>query len=448
MSFSVSNLFQVLGKYIKSVNIYDADLTDLETFKTDIRTVMQSQGYLDNYDDLPSITTSEQSNLSSYIATLIASSQEPFLDETKVLRELRLSAFNFNSVLDGIYDHFTENTDAVQASVVSIDGSNQHYADIDISSSGGGSDVSDGPKVFVTRYLDGTNAPSDAIPANQRYNNVESGLARSTTLYFETTSTTAAGSEQVLIYPTGPLTVPYTYGDEEPSIGPTLSNAHGSSLVPSNWDFTDWTSDDPDDWTMGTGSASTDWEDSSGTGIGPLSFITKGASCSQLVTGLSHKQMYFIGVYWASRGTTDNNIKVTLKPTTGSDIHTFTRTAVIDSSDYAYAFDFYSLPTSVDLTDVNLKIEYLDEGNAANNILVAKAMIAPVTYYNGLGFVFWNGGSALDDSPGVDTVVEADWGSMVVSNDDYGVFQTFLRKAYNYQLPMQGTPTVTESWAT
>ena len=453
---AVDNLFQLIGKYIKHINILDTDLTDLNTQQTSIRTVLDSESYIDDYALVPSLFDGYKASMTSIITALITESKKPLTDRTNILSELRIPTFDFQGVLDGLHDYFTANSEHVLESIVTIDTADVDLDAIDISAAGSVADA-DGPKVFITRTLDGLNPPSNTVSANSRYINLESHLSMPATLYFENLNNSAAGSESLAIYPNEPANPAYTWDNEEPELGTSLINVHGSSNVPSNWDFTGWSADDPDNWTMGGGVAGTDWEDEGSVGTGALKINTAAVTAEQLLSGLTLKQMYLIAVYWASRGTvaeTDTNtLRISLQDTGASTVFkTFDTVLTSHATNYDYAYNFYALPTTVDTSDlfIQLKLQAQSTTSANDFILIKKVMVVPVTYYNGLGFVFWNGGSGLGGSPGVDKVSEFDWGEVAIANPDTGLFQTFLRKAYGYQLPTTPAatpPSITETWA-
>jgi hypothetical protein len=455
MAFSTSGLLTVLGKYVKSINVMNGYFAALETQKDDIYTVLNSAGIQDLYVNLPSQYEGFKDAVSNWIATVIDDVEAILTDEEYVLDELPISATDVTTVLNAIFDHMIANSETIKSSVVSIGGADTDQNKFTILRSDAASMLLD-PYGFVTRTLDGVNAPSSLVSAHPSYNNVEGQLAKTCTLYMKCTSS-SAGAEVMQVFGDSPFEPSYTGDNENPGVGPSITNVESLNLITSNYQFDDWSGDNPTDWTLTGGAAGTDWEDESGTGAGPLKINTVGTYVKRQITGLSRRTMYFFGAVIGGGLTSGTNtVKFRVETVDGATVHKNFPTLTFSGGAFGfdYVYGFYSPDDSVNLNDIYLTIEHDAEGNAANYTQVWKVVIAPVTYFNGLGLAMWNpwleDGSLLSTQgdEGVQILPTNSYGSTAISNNNGGVFQTFFRKAFNIQLPTADSPTISDTLAT
>ena len=465
MALDTTDLFTIVGKYIKAVNTWNGYLAALETAKGEIFTVLEAEDLEDLYVDLPSQFAGFQSAVSSWINSTIGEVEDLLTDEEYVLENLPISNTDVVSVLNAIYDQMVAESDTIKSSVVSLGGSDTDYSAFQFNN-GDALVTGSRPRVFVTRTLDGVNNPSSLVTAHTRYNNVEGQVSKSCTVFAKCISS-SIGGETVQLFASSPFEASYTADAESPGVGPILANAEGNSISMNNPDFTDWSVDDPTGWTLAGGVSGTDWEDFSSSGDGPLRINTAGVTVKQQITGLTRRTMYFIGAITepvGSAGGQTATIKLRVENSTGGTVHkdfgSFTTTFQGTNYDndegdlYYYQYGFYSPNDTVNLNDIYFCFEHDAESNANIYTKLKKIIVAPVTYYNGLGFTFWNPLVAEDIS--VDPLTTSvhtpilvnEYGSIAISNSNAGVIQTFFRKAFNIQLPTADSPTIADSLAT
>lgn len=460
MAFDHVGFFTIVGKFIKTINTVDGYHDAIETLKTEIRDVYEGEDLHDLYATMPSLISGFQTNFTSFINSLITDLENGlFTDRDYVLEQLQFSGSGTTAVLNALYDYMDDNSYTIQSSVVSIGGS-------DADKARSSETLSLESTLLCTRLLDGVNDPGNGVSAHLRYLNVESQLARSTTVNSEVTSAAAWGSETVQLYPnysSSSGTGPYVLQDEEPTIGPTLANGISTRIGLVDPGFNNFTSDDPDSWSVSGGSAGTDWEQTTsvaayGPGVSSgLKVNTTGVAAKQIVTGLSFNTMYmFFGVFevFGTGSGIGNDVDwvAALKTNAGATVKTLTTTSVTltdetlnlgeeaSPDNFAIGYHPFALAETVDLADVYLELTCNNFGTGISGGVVYQVGIVPVTYWNGLGWV-WLNPRRLNTLGNKSTVA--------VSNNDNGVFQTFFRKAFGIQLPTaDSSPTFSESLAT
>lgn len=454
MALNLTNLMTALGENIKKIDIFNTLITSLETYKDDIYTDLAAGGFQDQYSPYPAQFLSMKNSVASWISTLKSNCTNILLDTELVLDELPIYSFDITSVLNGLYDYMEDNSQTIETSVVTLGGADVNTAAVASAddalaySYATGSVIADGnmpPVLFCTRILDGTSSPGNGVTAHTRYNNQESQLAKTATVYAELISNTTIGAETARIYSELPASGSYLATTESPGPGPTLTNPEASNIISTNAKFNVWVGDSPTGWSM-SGTITTDYEDASGTGAGPLQINTAGVTASRQLTGLSHNKMYFVGarVENGTLGDLDPDIAILRLKTLSGTLIGSSATISIESDHYGYVYTFATLTPNINLDDVYVEFEYDTKGHATNLMKVHKIVVAPVTYYNGLGWVWWPGYHLSSDTS---QVAVGELATMAISNNNNGKFQTFFRKAYNVQLPTADAPTVNDALA-
>jgi len=464
MAFSSTNLFTTLGKFIKHSNIWNGYFTALNTAKSDVSTVLNTYSLLDYFVPVPGQIEAFQAQVAGWIQQYASNVQAIILDETTVISQLPIASGDLTTVLTAISQYMVDNSVTIQSSVVTLGGSDADIAKFNIPL--GALSTPGEAYVFVSRKLDGINAPSNSYRTYPHYFGRESQLAMSCTEYAKCVSSNP-GQEVVQIFSELDANASYDDEAEKPGVGPSLTNIESNNLVPSNFDFSNWSGDNPVDWTVTPGVSGTDWEDMSGTGEGPLRIGTVGTYAKQKITGLQRERQYFFGAVFncVGAGATTATVKFRVENSDGSTVHsTFTSVTVADvdvPAEFNFIYGFYAPSESVNLDDIYLVIEHDAESDASNATDIYRVAISPVTFYNGLGHVFWNpitdntdttydlavavATLAGDDSP----VVPLDaYGSIAIVNNGAGVIQSYCRKVLGIQFPTADSPSLADSLAT
>jgi hypothetical protein len=458
MAFDLTGFMTIVGKHVKTINTMDGYIAATETLKNEIRDAYEAEDLHDLYRNLPGLIAAFQNSVTGSIRSIISDLNGLIFDRDYTTEQLNLYQTTLVGVLNALYDYMVENSDDIKSSVVSIGGSDTDYQDTAENSGLAGdlatsADNFAAPKLYCCRFLDGVNSPGNNVLANKRYRGVESQLARTTTVKAEIINNSTDFREVVQIYSLGPATGGYVLQDEEPGVGPTLLTAEGQNLISANYNFSSWTSNDPNSWTMAGGSAGTDWVDLSGSGTGPLRIKTVNVTAKQRLTGLQRERMYFVAVNFSTNSTLLGEtltVGVRIEDGVGTAIQA-ERTASAHGEDlggdiYNQAYTFFSLPDTTDLEDVYVRIKLTARSDASNYATIHKVVLCPATYYNGLAWAWWapivTAGSYGNLTP------LGSRQTMTVSNNNAGVFQTFFRKALNVQMPTADSPSISDSLAT
>lgn len=452
MALDHVGLFTVLGKHIKAINLQNGYISAIETSKEEIRDAYEVEDLHDVYSSLPSRISQIQSSITSSIQNLISQCTTLLTDRDYVLEELPIFSYDINSVLDGLREYMVNNSLTIKTSVVSLGGADTPFnISRDTVSSATGALGTDRPRLMCGRLLDGTNNPSSSIRAKSYYSNLESMSAMTTTVRAEIVSNPTLANTTARLFADTQTTLSYQLQAESPGSGPNLSNIDSSpNLVGTNYDFTAWTGDNPTGWTMSGGVAGTDWEDLSNTGDGPLKLNTLNVETKRQITGLVHNRCYCIAILvkGVAYNATDDLMTVGLRlvDASGATSHMSQASGIIDqgAATYQIVYKFFVLPSTVDLDDVYVEVEYIARTHASDDVSIDKVVIAPATYYNGLAWAWWAPAAGTNNA---NIPLKAQQ-SLAVSNNNGGVIQTFFRKAYGVQLPAADSPILADSLAT
>lgn len=457
MAFDIDGLFAVMGKRIKARNVWFTYIAAIEAHKNDMQDILDTEGLGDLYVPLPATIENMQQTITGWITSLIQDDASILTDREYVLEQLPISDFTETSVLNAIFDYMVDNSETIKASIVTLGGSDVNQNSTQTVSSDQANER--GPQLYVTRILDGNSAPGNGVSANVRFSGLESQLARTTTIYGRIDSN-VVNAEQVTIFSSGPETGPYEFQDEEPSLGPTLTNAN--SGLTSNFDFSTWVTGSPSDWTM-SGVSPTNWVDASGTGAGPLQLKTINVTASQQITGLQALTMYFVAVSFRGYGdgVGADNVTMSLRMRNAADTYEYmgasAKTVTIPNNavlGYAHqitgqAYGFFQLGVYDDLDDIYLEAKMTDAPATGFSLHVEKIVLTAVTYWNGVGIVFFS--PEYTGNGGISPIYFTELGtlmSMNIVNGGQGVIQTAFRRDHNFQFPTADSPTIADSLAT
>jgi hypothetical protein len=443
MPFDHDGFFAVMGQYFKSIEVFDGYIDAIETRKGAIQDILETENLTDLYVTLPGIFAGMQSNVTTWINALGIDLQRLFLDRTYVLEQLSVPNINTTSILNAVYNYMIDNSETIEASIITLGG-----ADVDIARTGIQASIGAGvQELYTSRILDGVNAPGNGVAAHLRYSGVESQVARTTTVYAEVTSITA-GAETVQLYSIAPATGPYVLEDEEPGTGPAISTAETGNLAGTNFGFTVWSGNEPTGWLKTGGVAPTNYVDESGTGAGPLNLKTTGVKFYKQISNLQRNRTYFVAVYFyglAVNAATDQmTVGITIRNLADDSDWMSQKTFQIqmDVGDKGVAYGFFILDDDTPLDDVYLEVEFVARTHASDQVGIRKVVVKQATYYNGTAWAWWPFNTTT--AP----IVVGDRISMAIVNGDEGVFQRNLRKLYNVQFPAADSPTIPDSLAT
>lgn len=234
----------------------------------------------------------------------------------------------------------------------------------------------------------------------------------------------------------------------------TIQPTHTPGLnVISNADFeTFTTTDNPDSWTIYTGTAGTHIVEEPTTadvyhGSKAIRFVGDGALASielrQAIspsTLIANKLYCFTVRLKASATIPAGDLTIQLRGTGYTPGATEKITVAHGSLPTTYTLkNFFVILPAVIPSDFGLQILWNGTPTAAKTLWIDDISLAPANY---------GGGVAIAVVRGSTPFVRGDSFSFTVANDNAGVFQTFFRKTFGYQLPSSGAPAIADSLAT
>ena len=119
----------------------------------------------------------------------------------------------------------------------------------------------------------------------------------------------------------------------------------------------------------------------------------------------------------------------------------YLNTAALDAlslTTYSLHHCYINIPRNIP-TDFELVVKSEGTLDIGVDVFIDSIAFGPVTYHGGIHAVV---------IAGVDDWLKGDYYTFTVANNDAGVFQTYFRKNYQFQLPSSGSPTILDSLAT
>jgi len=379
-----------------------------------------------------------QSSLLNFITNTLT-------DQDTVLSQIPgLSSTDIDTVLAALIQAALDGAESFTANVVTVG-----------SVTAASSNIGNG-RCLVDATLDGYNAPTQNSQANQNYNGLLSQLVvPSETVLFTCKqdsgqSGVPEGSE-VWDWQGGPSWPLFDYHPQGSGTGPGLTTANGSTLG-SNMGFESFSANLPTSWTAVAGVAGTDFAQDTSLfyrGSSSLKLIGTGLVQPELSQALSpvlfnSRRRYLVTLAARATGAIGGTPKFRARFTgTG---YTAGSTEKIDIFANTIAtgswslLNFYINIPNVVPTDWAIDFGIYNAAlTAATQVNVDAMTITPVPYWGGVNAQIMGGSTPF---------VIGDRFSLTISNNNAGVFQTFLGNAYGVQMPTSGSPTISDSLAT
>ena len=444
MAINYTNLFTVLGKYIKTVDDHHALLSTIETLKGEIGTELENASLIRLFDSIPSTFDGFKSDVSGWISSIISQATVVLTDRDFVVEELPIINSDIESVLKGLIEDMVSQDEDVLESTVTIGSVTDNISD---ATSG---------DLLVDSTLDGITSPYPNAPAVKEYLGLTSQLAvDSDTVYCECISDASGdGNETWKLFSKGSATSPYQIQEESAGEGPTLNTANSSAglITVSNGNMETFTvADTPNNWTM-TGTVTTDYSENNASSYifrntSSLAISTSGTSLKQQLNNVTKSKMYLTSLQVA-RPDTDvgtMDVVISIENSDGSTVYKTNTTTVSvpsSSSDLFIPVKLYWwVDDSVDTNDVYLKITVNNFVSSPTlDLYIDEVLTTCPVYYNGVNFTVLRGKTKY---------IVGDRFSVNISNDNAGTIQTFFRRAYDVQLrTISSGPSINDSLAT
>jgi len=445
MALVVDDFFAVLGKYVKTVNVFDGLLSTVATGQTDIENILETNNLTRLFANIPGMFTGFQNNIVNWMSATNRLVSEVITDRDFVREGIPVQGDDLNSILLALIEYMNDNSDDVNDSVIAIGSITDNITSTII-----------GDWIINTK-LDGITPPIPGGLASKEYKNLTSELAVTTdTIYCQCISKPADGSEQWKLFATAAKTGGYEIQGESPGDGPSFNTANTSSggISVANGDFeTFTTTNEPDGWTMAGGSGGTDYFEENAAGFifrgsSSLQINNSGVSLKQQIHNIIHDKLYMLSVQ-GIRDDTDTagttlDVVLSVEDSSGGDVYFTNTTQVVvpSAGDLKKPiFLHWYLDSAKDNKDVYVKILINNFSGTppAKFIYLDEVLVSVPVYYNGINFSILRGE--------VEFEVGDRFQSTITNNDD-GVFQTYFRKVYGVQLPStSGTPSQLDSLA-
>jgi len=428
-------LFENIGKYVNSLNLFFAFLTDIQTGINDIEGELELKTLNRLAGDMHTVFELFKRDVERWTSDITGEVVIHLTDRDEVLEKLVLTSSNFNDVIQEMMKDMIAQADDVDANVC---------AGVDPAISGKASIFG-----ISGETLDGVTSPKKGFPASIHYIDKLSEIVTATNQYVECVSAPSDGEETFKWIAEEEETLPYRDQSESPGISDTFPFAHKENLLGVEADFEDFTNDNPNGWTVTGGSATTDYAQYNIAFRGLLGMVIKliPITITKPLINLEPGRGYYVLIKTNSGGVlaTDftntkgngnlDSVKITID---GSklDLTTWTATRTDTVNDPAVttgwdtAWLYFNVPLDA-VIDTTVLTFLFTPFNGADWFIVDEAVVVPARYYNGFSYALTRG--AITDQPEV-----GDRSAVLAStNDAAGVWQEFFRKALGYQLPSQ-----------
>ncbi len=428
MAVDYTDLFTEIGKCIEKLNSYQtmagttfpADRDEIaSTFDDFLAGTSKLQGL---YDAGQRALVSLRTGLAN-IATL------RLQDRETVLNELALISPSMNELLRALYTKMTADSQTLLASVVTLG-----------TPTAAGTNVGNG-KVYVDKLLDGVTAPGRDCISHLGYAGVNSQLCvPSETMTLECIRDSeidgATEGQEGWSLKGGPNYSKLSWETEGSGNGPGVTTFNREAIL-LNKDFENWTSNTPQNWTISSGSAGVTVDSSTKyRGSKSLKFTGNAAltlSMSQAISRMQAKKKYLVSVA----------VKASSVPAAGALSIKFTGTGYTAGGTEEIAIAAGSMPTSWTLYSFWVVCPASLPSDWALTVAISGPLSNTVTI-NLDSFVLapavWHGGLSLAVVAGSTPWLRGDKVTWTVANNGAGVFQTFFRRWFGFQLPSAASP--------
>lgn len=452
-----TGVFFRAGKFVKKINsylslaqtTYPADFNEIALGYNQAFMEAQIDGLPGYYTGLQNAVTTVRQSLARYIDKTIT-------DRVTVLEKLGVQSPDPNLVLAAMLQDMLDNAQTIKKCTVTV-GSVTPSA----------SNVGNGT-VLVTKILDGSQAPLIGALPNIRYNGLNSELAvtsETMTLVCTADSQTGGAQEGGERFSWNGNIAPQTLDwlDEGSGQGPSVTVMNGQSLL-NDGSFENWQgagNNTPSSWTITGGTAGTNIFRGSGAGnvhrgtyslqlTGDGATATIGVAQLVNVSGLKPRQRYVLSGRIRSSGV----------PASGQINILFSGTGYTAAGSEQISIAAASFPTSAFTSanslfnfSINLPFPLPSDGTWQLNIQITGTLSNGVSVYFdsfALKTVDYHGGVGLVACAGSNRFAKGDKFTFSLTNDAAGVWQSFMRRYYRFQLPSTtaGMETISDALAT
>jgi hypothetical protein len=468
MAINYTNLFQILGKYVKTLNVNFGMLADIQTGIDDIEGELELKTLNRLTSSVHNTLETNKRDVETWTTNLIAEISKVITDRDFVLEQLVTSSVDINSVLQELIKDMLANAESVKVNNFTADPFSASL-----------SFISAKPTVSLLIYAitggyDGVTPPHPGWPASRHYENTVYQdeyiqMLPEAALHIQVVSANSDGEEILRWVDLRPKTDFYKDQERSAGVGPDIPLAHTENLITKvSSEMENFTGNKPDGWivTSATGAIpGVDYDSYNIAFRGDFSLVIRGdegsgphtITLSQNLPQLIPGKGYFVACKISNNIIPGDHVNSKISTQydlvdctiTGERLNGTTWNTTVqggaDTGSYAAADWFttyldFVVPFSIKPETLSLSLKFDPYGT--DWMLVDEIVVAPLHYFNGLGHAILRGTEVdrLEVGDVSDTVYTQ-------STNGDGVFQDFFMKAYKIQLPSDSTETIVDSWA-
>lgn len=437
MAVDFTKLFTIVGKYLDKLNDNYAIIATHNTEQEAIEDILIAQDEVRLVDGLDTMYDGFRSNVASWVQNIINRISGVLTDPELVTDQYSFGTTpSIQTVLARMIKDMAANDKNVTTSTMTTGAITRTVTNAEA-----------GYMVVGTK-LDGATPPMSGAIAIPEYSGLTSLLYpddETITLTCSQDSEHGAqrGAERFNVTGTGAASAPYSVTGENLGSAGTLTTADNmAETYASNPSFDIWDATAPDQWTVETGDYTTDFVKSNSVVLYQGQSIVFGTSdnavtISQILNAANfvRGKAYFLSV-WTRRnpdggdGTTEAYLSI---GDGGGTYLSLTLTPTASTLWTLYSGQFI-IPNEVE-GDITLLMLSPNTGSK-DGIYLDQIVITPCFYVAGIAMAVFGGKQKF---------LNGDTFSIRLQNNNTGKLLTYFRKAYRVMLPVDATPTISDS---
>lgn len=436
------NLFEDVGEFVQRVNDFAGIIAALDTDFSEIAEELETNLRFDLLEGQFTQFEQFKAQVLGWIGTMQGKIRERLTHKSTIQDEIVYgSDTSFAAIIEALHVDMVASVESVLPNTVTLGAVTSELVSLTTGT------------VYVTKVLDGVNAPSAGYPVVRTYSGLNSELALSddmalTCIADSETNGARDGFEsfQWAGRPTSGNNYSWNaYGSGD---GPVLTPIQAGGYL-FNMEFQNFsTTNTPDDWTIVTGAVTTNILETTTVYRGTKSLRLLGNATiaeiklTQAASGLVPGQQYMVGFYVQGQaGTSAGTLTIQFEGTGytagGTEKVTLNAAALAALTTFGWKYFWVIMPNTIP-DDFVLAIKWSGTPSAHS------------VWINGGGMkeaVYFNGHAAMVVAGSV-PFLRDDRFIYTVTNDYAGVFQTAAAKLFGIQFVSNGSPTNLDSLAT
>ena len=432
----------MLGKLVKGTNNVRAYFSGLDTDVAAIESVFGSNNQYALLQDVPRTYDGFKGNILQWISQLGSKAEALLTDRDLVLEHLPVgSSSDRATVLKRMANDMVDNTQTIESNTVTLSAITATTTNANAGTA------------IIDKVLDGATNPGNGIGVFDGYVGLDSELCEDDTVTLECQEDSETGgtlgSERFSWLGKVPSPSAFHWQDTGSGTGPTIQVLNAQNYL-TNLDFESFASNAPSGWTIDAGTAGVHiFQESTTyyrltsalkfTGNASIASIQISQSPSSSLVPL--KRYCFACYIQGQAGTSAGTLTIQFEGTgyTPGATEKITMNAAALAAQTTYGLEYFhvNMPREVP-DDLKLVIKWTGTPSA-HSVRIDAAAFGPVQYVNGMNVVI---------VAGQDKFLKGDKLAFTVSQNDNGVFQTWFRRWFGFQLPSDPAPSISDTLAT